>query len=95
MTNKFNVGDRVRVNHPGSLAHGRETVVTETGAREWAICEGYYVGYRVDIPMGRYRNKKCIGTHCVFEAHELIPIYDGNEKVSWSSCVWQPNQVRA
>lgn len=24
----------------------------------------------------------------------LIPDYDGNEKVSWDSCVWQPYSVR-
>lgn len=25
---------------------------------------------------------------------DLKPIYDGNEKVEWSSCVWQPKEIR-
>jgi hypothetical protein len=92
---KFNIGDRVRVNCPTSLLgyHGRETVVIgihtnkRTHHRHGIVSAPLF--YQVDLPSTR------VGAMILYRPHELEPIYDGNEKVSWSSCVWQPNQVRA
>lgn len=45
--------------------------------------------YDVDLP------RTCSGRIMAFLASELVPIYDGNEKVSWSSVIWKPQGMKA
>lgn len=86
---KFNVGDRVRVDYPLSRHHGKETVVTSE--LKWiGVGPINFYGHDVDI--------RCLsmpGECCSFEPHELIPLYDGHQTVSWSECAWKPNKVSA
>jgi hypothetical protein len=94
MARKFQVGDRVRVNCPTSLAgyHGRECTITGTCNLPRMTPSGLEPArsrYVVDLaPLpGRAITS--------YDPHELIPLYDGHEKTSWSECAWQPNSVRA
>lgn len=93
MSRKFQVGDRVRVKRPQSVSHGVETVITAINVRAW---HGQYVEgcCRTDILLDN-PDPRCSSKYAAFRPEHLVPIYDGNETVSWSSCVWQPKQVRA
>jgi hypothetical protein len=81
----FKIGDRVRIvvgdsHYPQLLG----TVTTVVG-----FCGKHGDCYGVDLPT----NEGLYPLHVPGFALKLV--YDGNETVSWSSCVWQPNQVRA
>lgn len=91
---RFSVGDKVRVNCPGSAWHGDETTVTsalrlssECLEVSGKISRGIWVHSVAIEPDTRFN---CV----VFEPHELIPLYDGRELVSWESCAWRPTSVR-
>lgn len=85
MERKFNVGDRVRIvafdNLPRFL--GTETAVTAISYREpeGEICE-------LDLP-----NPFGWSERAWIRASYLVPIYDGNDRVSWSDCAWQPREL--
>ena len=92
---KFKVGDRVKVVSPGSRYHGYECTVSSalTPAKNPSghgrtIKRGDLVHW-LDIP------PQCGGICVIAKPEHLVPIYDGNEKVSWSECVWQPNKAGA
>ena len=92
MNRKFNVGDRVRVIDSRELPQheGKETVITEV------MGQAYH--QHPEFPNDTWYCTELAfddGERCVYPSGALEPIYDGNEQVSWSSCVWQPNQVRA
>ena len=87
-TRKFSVGDRARINYPSSTLHGRECTIVSNGLVPPVAGPASYVGYRIDL----FCTCGC-GVQCTFEPHELIPIYDGNEKVSWSECAWKPKEL--
>lgn len=94
MSRTFKVGDKVRVNCPGSPHHGVETVVISR-LRRRAKLFGLDGVERV-VPHYNVALVSFAGfNHVGFEPHELIPLYDGNEKVAWSACEWQPLKVRA
>ena len=84
MTHK--VGDRVRVEYPLSPVHGQIVIVVACEASAWSEDVGDFIGYAID------RHKRN-GRPFIYEDHELIPIYDGNEKTSWEDCVWQPKEL--
>lgn len=93
MSRKFSIGDRVRVNCPGSTSHGMETTVVSELRRsngcleiDGHISHGIWV-HTVDIEPSIPENL------VAFEPHELIPIYDGNQAASWSECAWQPKSL--
>ena len=84
---KHKVGDRVRVDCPGSDVNGLECTVTAVGVTGCRRGIGF-IGCEVDIP-------KLNGTrfpYCVFKDEWLIPLYDGNEKTSWEDIkeIWSP-----
>jgi hypothetical protein len=88
---KFNVGDRVRVIDSRELPQheGEQTVITEVMGRAYH--------QHPDFPNDTWYCTELTfedGERCVYPAGALEPIYDGNETVSWSSCVWQPNRLR-
>ena len=88
MDRNWQPGDRAVIDCPiESRHHGEECTILRTGVFVECI-EGNYVGCEVDIP--------CISNSdyefCIFENHELKPIYDGNETVSWESCIWKPKK---
>lgn len=89
---KFNVGDRVRVIRSDALpSHaGKETVVTEVMGLAYHAHPDFPddIWYCTGLQFSD-------GEGCVFPAGALEPIYDGNEKVSWSECAWKPNSVSA
>ena len=85
---KFKVGDRVRVIDLKSLSYGEEAIILRCGVRGDS-CGIQYVGYEIDIPCVMHPKFP----FCVFESRELEPIYDGHEKATWDTCVWQPNEV--
>lgn len=35
------------------------------------------------------------GLPFIVEAFRLEPLYDGDQKVSWTDCAWRPDMVRA
>lgn len=71
---KFEVGDRVRVNCPGSEVHGEETSIRRLNVH--AINDDYgYVGHEVDIVCGRGY------PYCIFPPHKLIPIGDDSNRI--------------
>lgn len=91
MERKFEVGDRVRLNSPGDERHGMVcTVISplrQAGrTRKGVIKEGEWV-HEIDLPTP---DQWCTA---IAKPSELVPVYDGDEKVAWSDCVWQPNQL--
>ena len=89
---KHKIGDRVRVNCPGSVINGLETtIVSGPHFDEVYDCNGLpleCLNYVIDHP-------RIHGFAPAFEPHELIPIYDGNEKTSWEDMkeIWSPLEV--
>ena len=81
------IGDRVRVNCPGTSGHGQECTVMSSLQ---LFCPGLmgesFMGHRVDLPHSQLK-------WCAYEAHELIPIYDGHEPCSWEDSVWRPTEL--
>ena len=91
MSHQFNVGDRVRVIKPGSRRRGvvcsvlgvfhNDCWVQDSPGGDPTLAP---LLYQVDLkPDPGYRG-------VAYRPHELEPYYDGNEKASWSDCVWQP-----
>lgn len=85
MSRKFSVGQRVRIVKVDRRTDllGTETVITaidRAGLHEIDIPSDIDVDY---------------WPHFWCRAEQIEPIYDGNEKVSWSECAWKPKKVRA
>jgi len=89
MSRKFQVGDKVRVIRPDSKRLGVVCTIIDSGyervlGKSYSPTTRRVFAYGVDIhPTHGFRE-------VAYEPHDLAPIYDGNEKVSWSECVWQP-----
>jgi len=69
---------------------GMETVIVAgptVGAWPGGEIEAAWV---VDLPSSTVGQKNAL-----YPSYALEPIYDGNDLVSWESCVWQPKSVRA
>lgn len=85
---QFNVGDRVRiirVYRIDMLSHLVGSVAT------LIAYDPSDNTYELDIPSpagGWWQNVWA-------EPRNIVPYYDGNEKASWSSCVWQPTKATA
>lgn len=94
---KFSVGDCVRIlpSRIPSVHAGTVAVVTD-GPRAIRIVQtGELVeGYEVDLPT-EFPEHAARWPRAWFGTYRLEPYYDGNERVSWSSCEWQPKQVSA
>lgn len=95
MERKFNVGDRVRIIKRDSSRYGLVTTVTAVRTNATLLMGMSRtkvvvpVAYAVDLnPINP------LATWCGYQPEYLEPIYDGNEKVSWSSCAWQPKSLR-
>ena len=79
--------------HPDRV--GKEVTVLSNlkGAEVGIQCAGRRVQngtpvYRIDIRPNTIGKK-----YVVVTPNQLGPIYDGNETVSWESCIWQPSPV--
>lgn len=87
MKDLFYVGQRVKVIQCKSMPSlvGREGVIVAPRKRyeDWEY--GVWWGYTTTIEPDCYRPAE----HC------LEPIYDGDEKTSWSECAWQPHKEHA
>lgn len=91
---KFKVGDMARVIKPGSKRLGAICRVLDNGGIK-PVALGSPLGptqdvfaYAVDLEPDPGYAGVC------YSPDELEPYYDGNERASWSDCVWQPNNVR-
>lgn len=85
----FRVGQRVRIIYRGKM-YMREGTVTKVAHANF-IQGGSGTGYFVDVDgygSVDHDNGLLIG----YEAHELEPLYDGHQTVSWESCLWKPNE---
>lgn len=91
------IGTRCKIERAGSPWHGLLcTVVSDV---YWC---GFYFSLTRGMGSGFVQNIEVDGVavedgwsgHAAFPS-ELIPLYDGNQAVSWSDCVWQPNSVSA
>lgn len=90
---RFSVGDKVRVSCPGSPHHGVETqVISPQLVGSLGFVDGsWHVVPHYRVNLRSTEDAKWVG----FEPHELIPLYDGRELVSWESCAWKPTGVDA
>jgi hypothetical protein len=78
--NKFQIGDRVRIIRTAApFTHhiGTETTVV-------SCYDPFYKGGSYQLDM------KVDGREVWINGEYLQLLYDGNEKVSWSDCAWQP-----
>ena len=91
MNMKFKAGDLVRVigarRHKNSPLIGTVTTVigfvSEEDGHRW---------YEVDWPSPEQFHS--LGYRYLWVAEcDMVPIYDGNEPVAWSDCVWQPSKI--
>lgn len=99
MSRRFKVGDRVRIvrsyvpERVGVVA----TIVGELSDR----CSGCGramsgAAHALDIEGLNISEVDCQpGCPASYFPEFLVPIYDGNEKVSWSECAWKPAGVSA
>lgn len=95
MSRKFSVGDRVRIVHPQSDKYGQVHTVVRVRTNATLIVNN---GPEITVPVAYEVDAE--PTHpeakwCGYQPHHLEPYYDGNEKTSWSDCVWKPAGVRA
>jgi hypothetical protein len=98
---KFNVGDRVRIAWSSSANRIGLVATIASGLRPgkigsgpWAgVLEEGHPGHELDIP-GRQRDGTISKKPAFYPPEFLEPIYDGNEKVSWSECAWQPRSIK-
>lgn len=96
MERKFKVGDRVRIIRsvkPEMVGQVSTVVrITKFNGKPGSSWLGIFpVGTEtcvLDIP-----SRQGKGWHVAYPHDYLEPYYDGNERVAWSSCVWQPNRV--
>lgn len=76
-------GDRAIIGPVDRLRHmrGEECTLLEYVGKKRGK-EGWYVtnAWSVETSNGKF----------FVAEHRLRPIYDGNEPVTWESCVWQP-----
>lgn len=90
---KFSPGDRVRVNYPPSVWHGEECSIIEI---------------RPALNDDRFGTFLCGDMICItdipppihsrnagFPPELLVPVYDGNEPVSWEDVIWKPDALKA
>lgn len=92
----FRVGQRVRVTGCYAGASdwvvsrvGQETTIVEVGVLFPAAPGNLVTGYTVDMEHPEWGP-------VAFAEHQLEPIqYDGNQKVEWSECLWQPDRELA
>lgn len=89
MANHF-VGQKVRVNCPGSLMDGDETTVLALS--QVSFDDGIYVGIQVECTIPTEVDD---GLPAVFSPNELIPITDRPEVTMWEMCAWSPHGVSA
>lgn len=87
---KFRVGQKVRIiksKHPERVG----LIATITQKRAWRkhLDGNLIFGYRLDLPP---KNKSA--KFCSYPEESLAPVYDGDEKISWSECAWNPNEVK-
>lgn len=91
MADKFHVGQRVVWRVPD----GVEYVATVTGRRAPYRYKGtgrLYLVYPLDLD--GYGTKATDGCMYAAPEPELRPLYDGNQRVTWSECAWHPQKVR-
>jgi hypothetical protein len=86
----FYVGQRVRIvrvkSYPEVL--GREAVITGFVSDAWDG-EREYAGWQLDFKVQKI--KSVAPALYVARPSDIEPIlYDGNQLVSWSECLWQP-----
>jgi hypothetical protein len=92
MMDKFRVGQKVRiikaVHNPELL--GVVCVITEEKRERTSFIDGHkWQGYGVDIDVIRSNRK----IHVCPSEHSIEPVYDGDEKSSWSECAWKPKEL--
>lgn len=95
---KFSVGDRVRIvrspvpSRIGTIATVISPLKPLSGNAYWTELPNSALVHELDLPPLPSQPRAHVVT---YPPEYLEPIYDGNETVSWSSCVWKPKQVRA
>jgi hypothetical protein len=98
MKHKFQVGDKVRIikaHRPGRIGT-IATVLTALGPGRFTPDSGWYGLLEQGTLMHDLDLRPDHKGHVVaYPPDYLEPYYDGNEKTSWSECVWQPRQVKA
>jgi hypothetical protein len=85
VADKFRVGQKVRLIKSGRYPHLAGAICTVIRPQVWhhnVILNESWLGYTVDIEILN-------GKLCPAEDY-LEPIYDGDEKSSWSECAWKP-----
>lgn len=92
---KFYVGQRVRIVGAINLTqfNGREATVV---ARVYSATArpGYEHGWALSIDHEVPPPTNGARSWAPWQDYQLAPAYDGNEKVSWSECLWQPSPER-
>jgi hypothetical protein len=88
VADKFRVGQKVRVirakNCP-ELLHQVFTIISPK-ERCYAPEFGEWDGYELDVMVS--------GCGISAEEDDLEPVYDGDEKSSWSECAWKPEVLQ-
>jgi len=93
---KFRIGQKVRVRYAMSMIGkrfvGKEGIITEIQHVTVSRFQGDPVIYGLDI-CGIVRTRM---TDYGWSDSQLEPIlYDGNQTVEWSECLWQPSGEHA
>lgn len=92
----FKVGDRVRINLPGRRCDGEEATVIGPLILSPRRDRGGIVAmdwvHEVEL---HYDHHYPADARFALTPSEMIPIYDGFDKVAWSECVWQPSTIQA
>lgn len=78
MSHVFKIGDRAKVNCRGSVADGKEGVITDLSVKA-VNGLSYFIGHAIDLG---YKNPKTTCGRHVFEPHELIPIVPPKSQIS-------------
>lgn len=98
MSRKFEVGDRVRIVRS---IYSPERVGTETVVVALIPAQGWWEAVvRGLIQLGEEVCMLDIPVEPNYSGYAaphawLEPVYDGNDLVSWSECLWQPLSVKA
>jgi hypothetical protein len=89
MMDKFRVGQKVRLIksiHCPELIGSIFIILEQRKLRINPEIEKPWLGYRVDYIKGN-------NYFCPRE-EALEPVYDGDEKSSWSECAWKPKELQ-